>query len=197
MGIFSFSIKPRDIVIAALCGAIHAILQIISTFFTPIPGLSVFYPPSGFGAAIGIWFGFWGWLGAVLGTLFSAPYWGYSIPVALMFGILTPWEVLIPAILWRIARLDPELKEKRSLLIFILAVAVVGTFLDALFGMIISIGIGWYTPEFAFTIAIWPWWLADLVAAMVLGIILLRALSSYVKKIGLFYEGLFMRRISK
>jgi len=194
-GMFSFSIKTRDIVIAALCGAINAVLQIVSTFFTPIPGLSVLYPPSGFGAATAVWFGFWGWVGAVLGTLFAAPYWGYSMPVAVLFGVLTPWEVLIASLLRR--NFDPTLKNKRSLGMFIGLVVILGTFLDALFGMLVSIYVGYYTPDFAFTVAIWPWWLADAVAAFVIGIFLLRVLTPYVKRMGLFYEGFFARKIER
>jgi len=194
MGFYSFSIKTRDIVIAALCGAVNAVLQIVSTFFTPIPGVSVLYPPSGFGAATAVWFGVWGWIGAILGTLFAAPYWGYSLPVALMFGILTPMEVLIASLIKR--KLDPSLKNKKSLLLYVGLVVILGTFLDALFGMFVSIYVGYYSATFAFTVAIWPWWLADAVAAFVIGIFLLRVLTPYVKKIGLYYDGFFARKIT-
>jgi hypothetical protein len=194
VGIFHFSIKARDIVIAALCGAVNDVLQIISTFFTPIPGISVFYPPSGFGSATGVWFGFWGWIGAVLGTLFAAPYWGYSLPVALLFAFLTPWEVLIPALIWRSLKLDASLKGAKAYAVYIGIVAIFGTFLDAVFGMFVSIFAGYYTTDFAFKVAIWPWWLADAVAALVLGIVLLKALTPYIKKTGLYYDGFFARR---
>ncbi len=194
--LFGFSVKARDLVIAALCGAVNAVLQIISTFFTPIPGLSVFYPPSGFGAATGVWFGFWGWIGAALGTIFAAPYWGYSLPVALLFAFLTPWEVLIPSFIWRAMKLDPAVKSKRSLAAFIGFVAVLGTFLDAVFGVAISAFVGYYPIDYAYTVAVWPWWLADFLAALILGLILLRALTPYVKRTGLFYDGFFSRTVT-
>ncbi len=174
----------------------NAVLQIVSTFFTPIPGLSVFYPPSGFGAATGVWFGVWGWIGAALGTIFAAPYWGYSLPVALLFAFLTPWEVLIPSFLWRAMKLDAALGNKRSIFAFVGFVAVLGTLLDAAVGVFLSAMVGYYPLDYAYTIAIWPWWLADFLAALILGIVLLRALTPYVKRTGLFYDGFFSRTVT-
>ncbi|MCD6513684.1 MAG: hypothetical protein J7L07_02055 [Candidatus Odinarchaeota archaeon] len=191
-GIFSPEISTKAIVVAALNSGIYYVLGTFGTLFQPIPGVSVIYPASGYASATGIWFGFWGVLGPIIGTILSAPFWGYSIPVAIAFGVLAGmWDALIPAIVWRVMKLDPMLRDKRSIIMYIIFGSIVNTFIDAFGGMIVSIAIGWYTPEFAFTVAIWPWFIADAVACLTLGVLMLKLLTPYIERSGLYFEGFF------
>jgi hypothetical protein len=182
----------RQIAIIALSTALYAVLNWFSAAFQVVPGASLVFPATAVAIVMTMWFGFWGALGAYFGTIIGNFAWGTSVQVSITGGIHDMIEGLIPAAVFYALNLRRDLGDRRSLAAYVVLV-VIATGVNALLGNLNYVLWGLQTVDYALTVGIWPWWLADLVAGLVLGIPLLRFLSPFVRRSGLYHRHFFAR----
>ena len=184
----------RQIAIIVLSTALDAIMNWFSAAFQVVPGASLIFPATAIAVTFSLWFGVWGALGAYFGTILGGFAWGTTILVSATGGIHDMIEGLIPLLVFHLFGFHPSLKRFRDLAGFIVFGVVLNTFTNALLGNLNYVL--WGTqPLSAVWVGVWPWWLGDMVAAAVLAIPLLRFLTPYVMRTGLYHEGMLRRRV--
>jgi len=185
----------RQVAIMAFSAAVYGVLNWISAAFQTIPGASLIFPATAAATAFGIWFGVWGVIGVIIGTIVSNPAWGTPFVVGVAAALLAnDMEALIPALAFRSLRIDPSLGSWKSLGGYIVFGAILNTLACSVIGMLIYAAVGWYTLDFAFLVGIWFWWVADTLAAIILGIPLLKGLSPYIMRTSLYHQGFVARK---
>ena len=191
----SVEFGSRQVAIVGFAAAVYGILNWISAMFQTIPGASLIFPATASAVIFGVWFGIWGVIGVIIGTIVSNPAWGTPFIVGLAAALFAnDMEALIPAIAFRALRLDPGLRNLRSIVGYIGFGVILNTLACSVIGMLIYAAVGWYTLDFAFLVGIWFWLVADSLAALILGTPLMRVLSPYVMRTSLYHEGLVVRR---
>jgi hypothetical protein len=91
-------ITVYEIVIVGMTGALWFVVGLLGIFFTIMPGIAIFWPPTMLNAPFGAWFGVWGALGVLISDTVLCPLWGLSLPVSFGEGLAEAVEVMIPAI---------------------------------------------------------------------------------------------------
>lgn len=186
-----FEFGARQIAIIALSTALYAVLNWFSAAFQVVPGASLIFPATAIAIVMTMWFGFWGALGAYFGTIIGNFAWGTALQVGITGGVHDMIEGMIvaaPFFIWALRRDLPNI----TTLAFYVVLAAIGTGTNALLGNLNYVLWGVY-PLDAVVAGIWPWWLADFVAAIVLGIPLLRFLTPFVQRTGLYHRYFFGR----
>jgi integral membrane sensor domain MASE1 len=179
-------IGAREIVIMALCSAIYAILGIAGAVFSIAPGgVTLFYLPAIFIIPAGIWFGVWGVLGALFGTLLFSPYFGYGFALGGALAIVDLASPGITAIATRLLKVDAALRHLRSYITYAVIVAIAAA-IEAVVGTLVLWKAGLYSPG-AVPFGILVWWTGVISAALILSPILLRVLTPFFKRTGLFH----------
>ena len=135
-------------------------------------------------------------LGAYFGTIIGGFAWGSAVHVNLTGGIHDMLEGLIPALVFFSLRLDRGLRDRKSTVLFIVFGCVLGTAVNALLGNLNYVLWG-VLPLDAALFGFWSWWLADMIAAVVLGIPILRFLTPFVERTSLYHEGFLVRRFKR
>ena len=183
----------RQIAIIVVGTALYSVLNWFSAAFQVVPGASLIFPATAVAVTFSLWFGFWGSLGAYFGTIIGGFAWGTTVLVSATGGIHDMIEGLIPLFVFRALQLDVGLRRSRDLIFYVIFGAVINTFVNALLGNLNYVLWGMQPLE-AIWVGVWPWFIADMMAALVLGIPLLRALTPYIKRTGLYHEGILRRR---
>ncbi len=183
-----------EVIIIALSSAIYAILGVISASFVIVPGLPLFYAPEGFVLPATLWFGGWAAIGAFFGTIFASPFYGQGYDLGTLYGLV---DLIVPFVgAYSIKKLgaDIGLRNAKSFVIFVVFGTVVNVAIEAFFGNLVSYAVGFYTFEFALTVGIAVWFAGSFTGTLVIGGILLRALTPYFEKSPLYSPGLFKRK---
>ena len=182
-------IKVVNLVLVAVTAAVAAILDAFGVISTPIiPGVALFYPGEAFLVAFAIWFGVWGLIGNWIGTIIGGLITGMPLFVAIFMKFANVAQPLIPAIVWKMMKLDISLKDKKSLLMYIIFGAILGPIVGATWGVGTLVYVG-FVPASVFWIAWWGWFLGDAIVIIVLGIPIMYIASPYVERSGLYIEG--------
>lgn len=182
-------VKVVHLVLVAVSAAIAAILDAFGVITTPIiPGVSLFYPGEAFLVAFAIWFGIWGLIGNWIGTIIGGLITGMPLFVAVIMKFANVVQPLVPALVWKTMKLDIKLKDKKSMIMFIIFGAVLGPIVGASWGCGTLVLVG-FVPASVFWIAWWGWFLGDMIVMLVLGIPIMILGSPYVERAGLYIEG--------
>lgn len=179
----SVASRTVAVVISAL---IYGALVLISNFTPQIFGLQLIYPATSVGPAFGAWFGFWGGLGAILGTLIASLPIGQNplplFPAYLAQGLF----VWLPALLYRKDLVRSAGDWLRLAAISLLASVVVGLILVwnlAFLGQVpFAAGIRTIFPGVVIGDTFWM---------VVIGPLILNAVSPYVVRAGLKFRSFF------
>jgi len=183
-------IGAREVVIMALCSAIYAVLGIAGAVFSIAPGgVTLFYLPAIFIIPAGIWFGVWGVLGALFGTLLFSPYFGYGFALGGALAVVDLASPGITGIATRVLKVDPVLRQLRSYITYAVIVLVAAA-VEAIVGTLVLWKAGLYSPG-AVPFGMLVWWTGDITAALILSPILLRVLTPFFKRSGLFHASFF------
>ena len=186
-----------EVIIIALSSAIYAVLGVISASFVIVPGLPLFYAPEGFILPATLWFGGWAGIGAFFGTVFASPFYGQGYDLGVLYGLCDLIVPFVGAYLIRRAKVDIGLRNRKALLVFIVFGTIVNVLIEAFFGNLVSYGVGFYTFGFAMTVGIATWFVGSFSGTLVIGGILLRALTPYFEKSPLYSAVLFKRKQSR
>jgi len=179
--------------------AVYTVLGAFASGISVIPGMTLFYTPAAFIYVATMWFGVWGLLGALFGSILQGPFYGYGYLIGMLFAGPDMLGALIAGIALRrkILNFDLTLKDKKSLGLWILFAAIIGPAAEAVTGTPFFVyPLGWYTPEFAATYGVVAWWVGDFTAVVIIGTILMRALSRYMVKTSLYHKGFVYRETS-
>ena len=183
-----------EIIIIALSSAIYAVLGIISAAIIIVPGIPLFYAPEGFILPATLWFGGWAGIGAFFGTLFASPFYGQGYDLGILYGICDLIVPFVGAYLIRKFKADIGLRNLKSLIIFIVFGTIVNVLIEAFAGDTVSYGVGFYTLRFAYTLGVFAWFTGSFTGTLVIGGVLLRALTPYFEKSPLYSPVLFKRK---
>ena len=144
------------------------------------PGVAVLYFAVAFMIAFALWFGIWGAIAAYIGCFIGA---GAGLPpdVNVYWSLADLWQVLIPLIAFRASGADVGLKTKRDFLIFLVFGLVLNNLVGAAWGSItIPPGISWKQGVFI------SWFITNLIVTIVITPLLLRYITPYIKRSGLY-----------
>ena len=170
----------------ALVNVLLARYAALST--STIPGVVTFYFAVAFMVAFALWFGAWGVIAAFIGCLVGAgiPA-GLPLTANLYWSLADVWQVLIPLAAFRMLKADVGLRGRRDLAVFLvfawflnnLAGAAWGTAMFVLSGRFLvsessGVFLNWFIGNLAVTLIITPW--------------LLRYVTPFVKKKGMFVK---------
>ncbi len=187
----------KQIAIIVVTTAVYALLSLTGAAFQIAPGVSLVYPATAAAIVFSIWFGIWGVIGVYFGTLIGGLAWA-PILVNMTGGFTTILEGLIPALIfYTFTNLKKDLTDKRSLVAYLIFAVVLGTFACSLLGNLNYTLWGYQTMEYTWTVGIWVWWLGDAVAALVIGIPILRLMTPYVQRTSLYHQGFIARRLEQ
>jgi signal transduction histidine kinase/integral membrane sensor domain MASE1 len=147
-------------VLFALCNALAIQFEVES-------GVSILFPATAVGILACMYFGPWAAVGIILGTM--ATPWTSVSSVALLFGsgVISAIEGLIPWTVFHLRRdLDRDLRDVKSLFVFLLCGTILNTGFSAVAGNILVVP---HPHGATFEVhQILVWWLADFTAALLL-----------------------------
>jgi len=146
------------------------------------PGVAVLYFAVAFMIAFALWFGMWGAIAAYIGCFIGAGMTaGLPPDVNVYWSLADLWQVLIPLIAFKTSGADVGLKTKRDFLIFLIFGIVLNNLVGAIWGSItITPGVSWKQDMFV------SWFITNLIVTIVITPLLLRYITPYIKKSGLY-----------
>lgn len=183
-------VQPIHIVILALSAAIATVLGIVSVQLFPvltIPGVSGLFLAAGFYVPFGLWWGIWGALaGGISGFLLIAT--GTPVPLAIFYFVGDFLEPLVPLVAFRVLKLDPGLRNAKSVVGYLVFGVIGGALASALVGptgIVVTAGLSMdaWLPTFI------PWLIGDIIVIVVIGIILLRVLTPVIERMPGYVKG--------
>ncbi|MGB8217687.1 MAG: hypothetical protein WCE94_10345 [Candidatus Methanoperedens sp.] len=150
------------------------------------PGVSGLYFAVAFMIAFSLWFGMWGAIAAYIGCFIGAGMsTGLSSGVNAYWSLADIWQVLIPLAAFRISGADAGLKTKRDFLIFLVFGVVLNNIVGAGWGASsLALGgvISWNNVPGVFV----GWLIPNIIVTIVITPLLLRYITPYIKKSGLY-----------
>lgn len=146
------------------------------------PGVAGLYFAVAFMIAFTLWFGVWGAIAAYIGCFIGAGMTaGLPPDVNVYWSLADLWQVLIPLIAFKTLGADVGLKTKRDFLIFLIFGLVLNNLVGAIWGSItIMPGFSWKQDIFV------SWFITNLIVTIVITPLLLRYITPYIKKSGLY-----------
>ncbi|MHA1839584.1 MAG: hypothetical protein ACTSYO_06480 [Candidatus Ranarchaeia archaeon] len=97
-------------------------------------GVSYFWVPAGLNTAFGVWFGIYGALGQAIANITVCLLFGFPITIATGKAIAEAVEILIPAVVFMVFKIDPELKTKRDWIMYFLFGCLINTAVASFIG---------------------------------------------------------------
>ncbi|AKG38650.1 MAG: hypothetical protein ACP5II_02440 [Infirmifilum sp.] len=143
---FKRGVTWAHIVTFILATAMAYVLAVLSSLIFPVlgaPGVSALYVASSVYVPLGIWMGGWGALAGYLSCLFLGLYpSGYTLYQSVIWAFADFIEAFIPALLFRILRIDPDFTVKRGAAARLFPVFVSTGFIILILGIIIQVLLG-------------------------------------------------------
>lgn len=179
------------VAIIVMSGAITAVIGafggVVFPFLAPI---SSFYPAVAFIVSFGVWFGLWGVLGAgflgpVIGTILT----GTPAPLAVFISGGDIVQSIIPMLAFRWGKFNPELKTTRDWAGHILFNMIIAQAAGATVGVASLYAAGIFTAGIL-PVAWVGWFVGNVVVVGIVGTILMKVFSGYLKKTALYVQGL-------
>ena len=139
----------------------------IAVNFEIEPGVSILFPATAIAILGCMYFGGWAAIGIILGTMVTPWSSEQSTGVLAVSGVISALEGLIPFLVFRFRRdLDPDLRDMKSLLTFLVFGNVLNTAFSAVAGNLFVLK---HAPGTHFDAhAAFVWWIADFTAALLL-----------------------------
>jgi len=188
------------LVTVAVAAGVYTILAWLGVIALPFGFLSVsaLYVGIGFITPFVLWFGGWGLIiGAIGGIVGSGILTGMPIPLAIVFGLLVEWGTEIPLLIFyrvlapkfKLSPIGKDVYTRRGFVFFFLVMVVIQV-LSSLIGNIVLYKAG-FIPLDALAISMVGWWVGNMIAGVVIGPVVLRALTPVVERLGLTVHGLW------
>ncbi len=160
--------------------------------------VSALYIGIGFITPFVMWFGGWGLvIGAIGGIVGSGILAGMPVALAIPFGLLVEWGTEIPMlVLYRlvaprfgISSVGRDIFRPKGFVFYLLVVVILIQLVSALIGNGTLYAFG-FIPADAMAVSITSWWIGNMISAVVIGPIILGALTPVVERLGLTVHGI-------
>ncbi|HEY2091138.1 MAG TPA: ATP-binding protein [Thermoanaerobaculia bacterium] len=153
----------------AITFAGFALLNSLAIAFQVETGVSILFPATGFGILCVMFFGPIAAIGIIAATMVTP--WAPESPPHILFasGVISAFEALIPWLVFKTRRdLRSDLRDMKSLLVFLVAGTIVNTGFSAIAGNLLVID----HPEGLQLVwhEVFVWWLADFTAALLIAV---------------------------
>ena len=150
----------------ALTFAVFAFFNALAFHFEVENGVSILFPATAISIIACMWIGPWAAIGIVLGTVVT-PWGPVTASQLVISGLLAAVEGLIPYYIFRFRRdLTADLRDMKSLVVFLIFGAVVNSAISAILGNLFVIA---HPPG---VLIVWRevfvWWIADFTAALLI-----------------------------
>ncbi len=183
-------VSPLHIVLTAVMAGVLAITILFAAITTTVvPGVAALYPATALEVVFGIWFGVWGAVAAYIGLLIAGSYAGwFPLPLGIILSLSDFAAALIPAAAFRLFRADPSLKNWRDWIIYVAFGIILSSVIPSLYYNSINLAIGWLPGMEAFWLAVISWNIGNYIVTTVIGIPLLKVVTPYIKRSGLYVQ---------
>jgi len=174
-----------------MAGVIAILVLYAAITTTVVPGVAALYPATAFEVTFGIWFGVWGAIASYLGLLIAGTYAGwFSLPIGMVLSVSDFLAAFIPALLFRALKVQPSLKTPRDWAVYIVAGVILSSLPGSLYYNYINLLLGYLPGMEAFWVGVISWNIGNYVVVLIISTILLKSVSGYVMKAGLYVKGL-------
>ncbi|MEM4383657.1 MAG: hypothetical protein QXH32_06130 [Candidatus Caldarchaeum sp.] len=183
-------VSPLHIVLTAVMSGVLALMILFAAITTTVvPGVAALYPATAFEVVFGIWFGVWGGIASYIGLVIAGTYGGwFPLPLGIVLSLSDFAAAMIPAAAFRLLRANPTLASKKDVAVYIIFGVILSSVIPSLYYNLINLSIGWIPGWEAFWVAVISWNVGNYLVTTVIGIPLLRLVTPYVKKAGLYVE---------
>jgi hypothetical protein len=169
---------------------INLLLARFAVIATPIaPGVAAIYVAVAFMIVFALWFGLWGAIAAYVGSFIGAGLLsGIPLDINSYWSLADLWQVLIPLIAFRALNADVGLRTKRDFLIFLIFGWILNNLIGAIWGAITLI-LGGIALWNEFSVLFTGWFVGNLIVTIIITPLLLRFVTPFIKKYGLYVKG--------
>gem|GEM_PF-1043781 len=175
------------IVTLAIAAAVTGVLDAFGDLTAVVPYVGTIYPGVAFQAIFGLWFGPWGALGTYVGTVISGLVTGMPLPVALIFKTSNFLQSFIAFASFYYLLGNAGLTRRRDMVLYVVFVLILSNLVGGIVG-VTSIWYFFHVPaRVMFTVGYADWVISNIIVEVVLGIPVLRVVTSYVRNTRLFY----------
>jgi len=151
--------------------------------------VAALYPATAFEVIFGVWFGLWGAIASYLGLLIAGTYAGwFPLPLGLVLSVSDFLAAFMPALTFKLMKADPELKTKRDWIAYIIGGVILSSLPGSLYYNYINLLIGWLPSWEAFWVGVVSWNLGNYIVVLVIATPLLKIVTRYVRRTGLYVE---------
>ncbi len=190
---------PR-LVTYAVAAAVYTIVAWLGVIAVPMGFVSVsaLYIGVGFITPFTMWFSGWGliigWIGGVVGSGLLG---GMPLALAIPFGVLLETSTKIPLLLFYrllaprlgVSAIGRDIFTAKGFVFYFVVVVVFIQLISSLTGNAILYSYG-FIPADALPISIGSWWIGNMISVVVIGPIILGALTPVVERLGLTVHGI-------
>ncbi|MFA5364803.1 MAG: hypothetical protein WC325_06440 [Candidatus Bathyarchaeia archaeon] len=120
--------NPAVCLTATIICTFLAIWAVVEAPVAPAPGVSGLYIAAAVFVPLALWFGVWGVLAGYLSCIFMALYIGYSLEFALIWSLADLFEGLVPLLVFRALKVEPNYNLKKPKTTYALTGLLVVTF---------------------------------------------------------------------
>jgi hypothetical protein len=184
----------------AVAAGVYTIIAWLGVIALPMGFLSVsaLYIGIGFITPFVMWFSGWGLIiGAIGGIVGSGILAGMPVAIAIPFGLLVEWGTEIPMlVLYRVvaprfgvSAVGRDIFKPKGFGFYLVVVVILIQLLSALIGNAVLYAAG-FVPLDALPVSISSWWIGNMISAVVIGPIVLGALTPVVERLGLTVRGI-------
>jgi hypothetical protein len=184
----------------AVAAAVYTIIAWLGVIALPMGFLSVsaLYIGIGFIIPFLLWFSGWGLvIGAIGGIIGSGILAGMPVALAIPFGLVVEWGTEIPLlILYRlvaprigVSPVGRDIFKPKGFVFYLVVAVILIQLLSALLGNLTLYSFG-FVPVDALPVSISSWWIGNMISAVVIGPIILGALTPVVERLGLTVHGI-------
>ncbi|RLE64981.1 MAG: hypothetical protein DRJ47_06360 [Thermoprotei archaeon] len=154
----------------ALATAVSYVLGVVSSLIFPVlgaPGVSALYVAAAIYVPLGIWMGLWGALAGFISCFFLG-LWpsGYTPIQAFVWALADFIEALIPALFFKLLKIDPDFTLKKPKYTKLMAVLIVFGALLLLLGVGVQVTLGQAFGEPFTTFYVYTVYIGSLLAAL-------------------------------
>jgi hypothetical protein len=171
------------IVTFAISAAVTGVLDILGVLTAvSAPYVGTLYPGVAFQVIFGMWFGVYGALGSYIGPLLSGLVEGMGLAAAAVLKAGDFVQSLIPFLAFYYLKGDPALIKRRDWILFITFALIINNALGGLIGAT-AVWYFFHVPaRYMFTIGYLTWVVSNWIIVIVIGIPILKVVTSYVKR---------------